>query len=90
MELFNESVGQGPALALINVFPNPMKDEMVIEVIGSMNTMTYAILNAVGESLTMGTFVRQAVVNTESFPSGLYTVKVSLGQKVVTRKIVKQ
>jgi hypothetical protein len=89
VELFNESVGVGPSLALIKIFPNPMKEELMIEVMGNMKTLNYEILNSLGESLVAGSFVHQALVNTNSFPSGLYMVKVSMGQEVIMKKVVK-
>jgi photosystem II stability/assembly factor-like uncharacterized protein len=90
IQLFNEGVGNGPQSAVLQVFPNPIKNEMTIEASGDAIALDFEILNALGQHVISGSLVHQVVINTASFPSGLYLVKVAMGQEVVMKKVVKE
>jgi len=90
IQLFNESVGPDPHNSMVHVFPNPMQNELTIEVIGDTKALEFEVVNALGQFIIGGTFVQQVVINTFSFPSGLYLVKVAIGPDVIMNKVVKE
>jgi photosystem II stability/assembly factor-like uncharacterized protein len=90
IELFNVSVGTGPNSSVVKVFPNPIKNEMTIEVAGNSILLDFEVMNSLGESMATGSFFNQALVNTVSFPAGLYLVKVVMRGKVILVKVVKE
>jgi len=90
IELFNESVGAGPQLSVIDVFPNPMKNEMTIEAKGTSTSLDFEVINSLGQKIDSGSFVHQVVINTTAFPSGLYLVKIAINGQSITKKVVKE
>ena len=90
IELFNVGIGTAPKSSIVKVFPNPMKNEMTIEASGNAASLNFEVQNSLGEIVTTGTFVRQALVNTVLFPAGLYLVKVVMNGEVLLIKVVKE
>ncbi len=90
IELFNESVGTGLQLQMVKIYPDPIEEELTIEVVGNTRSVDFEVFNALGQSMVSGSFVGRISVNTVSFPPGLCLVKVSMGREVIIRKMVKE
>ncbi len=72
----------------IFVYPNPVKDEMVIEMPGNSETVKFEIMNSLGQVVHRGHLTDKAVVKMEKFSAGAYVVKVS-GENGGVRRIIK-
>ncbi|MEJ5263988.1 MAG: T9SS type A sorting domain-containing protein [Bacteroidales bacterium] len=74
----------------INIYPNPVSNELVIEIAGSTEMTNFEILNATGQVVYKGQFVEKTVVPTRGFPSGLYLIKLGNKETFVIKKITKK
>ena len=74
----------------IKVFPNPVSDELIIEIEDGIQKRNFEILNSLGQSIYKGNIVERAVVQTTSFSSGIYFIRLGNGNTFEFRKIVKK
>jgi hypothetical protein len=58
------------------IYPNPFTDKIEIQV-ASSDESNLALINQVGQVVFSSTFVKQAIINTESLPSGMYFIQVN-------------
>lgn len=75
---------------LLKMYPNPVLSELNIEMIGSNDPVSFEILNSLGQLVFKGALIEKTVVNTLSFPSGLYLVKIHTGMAVEFKKLIKE
>ena len=74
----------------ISVFPSPATTEVTIRAIG-LEDANYAVYNAAGKEIARGTLdIGKGKLNVSNFKSGLYIIRASEGDKVMTTKFVKQ
>lgn len=71
----------------VKIYPNPVSDVLTIE---NAEGSTVDIMNAVGQTVLSQRNINQSAMNIQQLPSGIYFVKVSLEDKVLTQKIVKK
>jgi hypothetical protein len=72
--------------ASISIFPNPVKDELIVK--APMNITSLAITNLLGKTVyTSNNSAAQAVIDVSSLPAGIYLIKVN-GTEV--RRFVKE
>ena len=90
IELFNESVNTGLTSVLVNIFPNPIKEEMIIDISGNLREADFEVLNGLGQSMVNDQLIHQVTINTNSYPPGVYLVKVTLGNHVILKKVLKE
>jgi hypothetical protein len=74
----------------IEVYPNPVSNELTIEVKGSADRTDFEILNLAGQIVFKGSVLERTVVQTTTFPSGLYIIKLENGKTFEFKKIVKE
>ncbi|MGB3078990.1 MAG: T9SS type A sorting domain-containing protein [Saprospiraceae bacterium] len=72
----------------IIVYPNPVKDEMVIEMHGNKETVKFEILNSVGQVVYKGHLIDKVIVKMTKYAVGAYVIKVS-GENGGVRRIIK-
>ena len=76
--------------AVFTVYPNPVNDQLVIE-LSNAQEATYAIINNAGQPLQSGGINGSSVsVDVDSLASGIYLVKVSSNHEIYFRKIIKK
>ncbi|MCX6282053.1 MAG: T9SS type A sorting domain-containing protein [Bacteroidetes bacterium] len=73
---------QGP----IKVYPNPVNNELIIELPKNKQSLKFEILNSVGQVVFEGALMEKTVVSTSSFTKGVYLIKF---ENRMTVKIVK-
>jgi hypothetical protein len=73
----------------IKVYPNPVSDELIIEIEGNNDRQGYAILDSTGHIVFKGTLSERTVVPTTNFSPGIYFVKLQNGKTFEFKKIVK-
>lgn len=71
----------------INIYPNPVKNELRIDFVGGS---TFEILNLMGQVVYNGNLINNSIVQTSNFSSGVYLIKLKIGNTFEYRKIIKE
>lgn len=71
-------------------YPNPVSDQLFVELTGNNDVLPFKILNALGQTVTEGKVAEKAVVDTQQFASGIYLLMIHQGEKMVETKFVKK
>jgi len=74
----------------VSFYPNPVKNELTIEMSSSINETSYEILDLSGKILWTSNIDKKATVNVSKFPLGVYVLKVTTDNKTTVKKFVKQ
>ncbi|MDG0974612.1 MAG: T9SS type A sorting domain-containing protein [Crocinitomicaceae bacterium] len=69
-----------------NIYPNPVTDNLYINVNGSYET--FKIFNATGQSVKSGDAV--STINLQAIPRGIYFLQLNTSDAVLTRKFIKK
>lgn len=73
----------------VKVYPNPVANELVIEIEGNTIQSDFEILNSLGQAVFNGTIIEKTVVQTSSFAPGVYVIKLGSGKTFEFKKIIK-
>lgn len=74
--------------SLVTLYPNPFNDFIVID--GLKSTFSYAIYNIGGKVIQSSQDVTSGVqIDTKSFESGIYLLKIVSEKETITKKIIK-
>ena len=74
----------------INVYPNPVFNQLMITAINSKEVIKYEIANALGQVVLSGSFNEKTVVETSNFAPGVYVIKLKNANSIEFKKIVKE
>jgi hypothetical protein len=74
----------------INVYPNPVANELVIEMAGNKTNIDFAIVNSRGQVVYSGVLAEKSVVPTASFSPGMYLLKLGSGSVFEFKKVMKR
>lgn len=74
----------------ISVYPNPVSDELNIEIDGNKELLNYEIVNTTGQTVFKGSLVEKASVQTSSFAPGIYLIKLGNDNVYELKKIIKE
>jgi photosystem II stability/assembly factor-like uncharacterized protein len=74
----------------ISVYPNPVTNELTIEITGNTEKTNFEILNSTGQLLYKGSMFEKTFVKTKSFAAGVYMIKFENGKNIEFRKMVKE
>ena len=74
----------------INVYPNPVSNELVIEITGNKDKQAYEIYNSIGQVVYKGYLIEKTTVQTTDFSSGVYMIKLENGKTFEFKKILKK
>ena len=72
----------------INIYPNPVSNELTIEVEGNNEQLNFEIINAIGQVIYCGNLKEKVIINTDRFASGVYVVKLVIENKFEFKKII--
>lgn len=72
----------------LSIYPNPLKNNLYVnsDLTENIDIKIYTIL---GEILFEEKISNAAIINTESFKTGIYFVELSSGSKKITKKLIK-
>jgi hypothetical protein len=79
-----------PLQNAVKVYPNPFKNELIIETDENVNSIEFEIINSLGQSVIMGKMKECTVIQTNSFNPGMYLVKLKSGGTYEFKKIIKK
>lgn len=74
---------------IVNVFPNPVTNELMIEIEENNGKADFEMIDSSGRSVLMGSLFDKTAVNVTSFSPGIYFLKIGLGRSFEVKKIVK-
>ena len=80
----NEMNGQNN---LINIYPNPVKNELKIDFVGGS---TFDILNLMGLVVLSGNLIQNSIVQTSTLTNGVYLIKFKTGNSYEYVKMIKE
>jgi hypothetical protein len=72
------------------IYPNPVSNELIIEIEGNNEKLNFEILNANGQVVFKGNLVEKTTVQTINFAPGVYLIKVENGKTFEFKKIIKE
>jgi hypothetical protein len=74
----------------INIYPNPVSDELNIDVKGSAKNTNFEILNSIGQVVYAGAFSGKTLIQTSGLSSGVYLMKLETGGVIEFKEFVKE
>jgi len=75
---------------ILNVYPNPTSDILVIEINGNEERINFKILNSNGQTIFEDCVIDKYILQTNSFSPGIYIIKFEQGDVFEFRKIIKK
>ncbi len=73
----------------INIYPNPVTNELIIEAIGNNEKIEFEILSSIGKLIFKGSLIEKTIVQTKNFAQGMYMVKIANEKLIEFKKVVK-
>ncbi len=74
----------------LNVYPNPVTDQLIIEMDNNTVEMEFEVVNFLGQVIHSGYLTEKTIFNASTLVPGVYTVKVISGDEFDFRKVVKE
>ena len=74
----------------IEVYPNPVSNELIIEIKGNSQPINFEILNSIGQMVFKGKVLEKEIIQTSGFSNGIYLIKLENGKSFEFKKIIKQ
>jgi hypothetical protein len=78
-----------PHQTAMKVYPNPVSDELTIEIEGNIDRTAFEILNSLGQSVLKGNPSGKTTIYLTGFSPGVYFIKVANRKFVEVEKIIK-
>jgi len=73
----------------LKVYPNPFKNELIIEIEGNFKNRNFKIYNSMGQLVFKGIYLERTIVQTSNFAKGVYLIKLENGDYIEYKKVVK-
>jgi hypothetical protein len=71
------------------VYPNPVTNELILEIKGNSKESDFEILNSIGQIVYTGILNEKTIVQTTSFSSGIYLIKFKSRDHFEFKKVLK-
>ena len=75
---------------LFNVYPNPVSDELTIEMKGVTEKVSFELFNSIGQIVQNGTVIEKTVIQTNNLATGVYLIKLQYGNTSEVKKLIKE
>lgn len=75
---------------IFKVYPNPVSDELTIELKGNDEESTFEIISSAGQVVYRGSLIESITVQAAHFAPGLYLIKLGNGKAINIKKITKE
>jgi len=86
----NVSINEEVIGLTYRIYPNPVLNELIIEMDKTSENMSFEIFNAVGQIVLKGELLEKTHIQTSGFNPGVYLIKLCIGNRVEFKKIVKE
>jgi hypothetical protein len=74
----------------INLYPNPVSNELFVEIEGNNEIKSIVLINSLGQVLYKEDFINRITISTANYSSGVYLVKIGNDKSYKLRKIIKK
>jgi hypothetical protein len=74
----------------MKIYPNPVRDELIVEIPEARQSTQLVLFNMLGQVCDTSEILQHGVIDMSDLPGGVYTIKITHGNQVMTKKIVKQ
>ncbi len=74
----------------LKAYPNPVANELIIELEGNNRVIGFEILNVMGQTVYKGELINKTTVQTNYFVPGVYLIKLENGKTFEIKKIIKE
>jgi parallel beta-helix repeat protein len=74
---------------IVNVFPNPVTNELMIEIEANNGKADFEIVDSYGRRVLKGSLFERTGVNVGNYSPGIYFLKIELGNSSEIKKIIK-
>lgn len=74
----------------LKVYPNPVTNELTIEIEGNNEEFDFQIINAIGQTVYKGNIKNQTTIQTGSFAPGMYLVRFENNSTLEFKKVIKK
>jgi len=74
----------------ILIYPNPVNDELIIDLKDSIEVQSFEIINSFGKIIYSSNIIKTAKVHTLHFPNGAYLIRFKTPNSFLLRKFIKQ
>jgi subtilase family serine protease/C1A family cysteine protease len=74
----------------IKVYPNPVTDELILEMTDNNEEIDFEILNSMGQVVYRNKLFEKTIVHTSTFSAGVYIIKFDNGKIFEFKRIIKQ
>ncbi len=75
---------------IVSIYPNPVTDELIIEVSRNDEQLGLEIVNAYGQIVHKGTFRNETIIRTSHLAPGIYLVRIESGKTMAIKRIIKE
>ncbi|OFX26184.1 MAG: hypothetical protein A2033_10130 [Bacteroidetes bacterium GWA2_31_9] len=72
------------------IYPNPVKNELYIKTNNLASSQKFEIVNNIGQVVYNSTVNQSTVVDMSALPSGVYSIKMFVGNEAVCKRFVKE
>ena len=73
----------------VSLYPNPIANELTIEIHGTKELVHFEIINSLGVVVSQGNLSQKTTIQTSSFAAGVYMVKIANGYNYEFKKLIK-
>ena len=84
-----DTIAPLPVDNTLKIYPNPVDDELIIEMKGNAVPVGFEIFNYIGQVVYKGSMVDKTSIYTDGFEGGVYVVRLKNSGMLVYRKVVK-
>jgi hypothetical protein len=74
----------------IEIYPNPISNELNIEATGNNGVVNFKIINSTGAVVYKSSFIQKTTIQTSKLDTGLYIIKFESGNIFEFKKVIKQ
>jgi uncharacterized delta-60 repeat protein len=74
----------------IFIYPNPVTDELNVEIKANQDKTDFEIINSIGQVIFKGNFIGKMTIKTTEFSPGIYIVKLMNDNLVEFKKVIKK
>lgn len=83
-------IDQNISNSQVKVYPNPVSEELIIEMEGSPKEHDFEVINSSGQVVFTGCVFDKAIVQTSNLSPGVYLVKLDDGESISVKKFMKK
>ncbi|MEI6346459.1 MAG: LamG-like jellyroll fold domain-containing protein [Bacteroidota bacterium] len=90
IHIINTGISSNQGNKSILVYPNPVSNELTLEIEDNTKLIYFEILNSIGQVIFKGDLLNKTTVETSTFAPGVYLIKLENGELLEFKKIIKE